>query len=350
MKRTLSLFLALLLFLGSSLLLSGCNSSRLERFSVQRFELFDTVTTVTGYAEDRAAFDAVASGILAELEEYHRLYDIYHTYEGIQNLATVNSLVDGEHPVVKVDRRILELLQTAKILESEMQGKMNIAMGSVLSLWHTCRTEAEESPLAARIPTAEALKTAGEHTSIHALVINEAAGSVHLTDPQATLDVGAIAKGYAVECIAARLEAEGVTGYLLNVGGNVRAVGGKPDGEPWTAGVQHPDDEEEFLARVRMQTGALVTSGSYLRCYTVDGVSYHHIIDPATGMPSAYFKSVSVLAPSSALADALSTALFCMSYEEGVELLRAYPGVGVLWVSVTGEVRMNDAFSASCKK
>ena len=95
MKRTLSLFLALLLFLGSSLLLSGCNSSRLERFSVQRFELFDTVTTVTGYAEDRAAFDAVASGILAELEEYHRLYDIYHTYEGIYLLIdnTKQSLI-----------------------------------------------------------------------------------------------------------------------------------------------------------------------------------------------------------------------------------------------------------------
>jgi thiamine biosynthesis lipoprotein len=109
--------------------------------------------------------------------------------------------------------------------------------------------------------------------------------------------------------------------------------------------VESPDGSE-YAARLSLAGQSLVTSGSYQRFYTVDGVAYHHIIDPATRMPASYVSSVSVLADSSALADALSTALFCMSYEEGAALVASYSDVGVLWILPDGEQRMNEAFRA----
>lgn len=348
LRRGCSCLLAVLLLLGSVAVFSSCGRQP-QRYTKQSYDLFDTVTEITGYASDRAEFDRIADGVLTELTEYHRLYDIYHTYEGLSNLATVNSLVDGVHPTVTVDGRILDLLETAVVLWSATHGKMNVAMGSVLSLWHTCRSDAAKDPALARLPSPEALEQASHHTAISSLRIDRATQSVQITDPHMTLDVGALAKGYAVECVAQRLESEGIAGYCLNVGGNVRTVGTKPEGERWLVGVERPDGGTGYAAELWMSTGALVTSGSYQRHFTVDQVRYHHIIDPGTRMPADAFSSVSVYAPSAALADALSTALFCMSYEEGLALLQSYPSVGVLWITREGTSFMNDVFSKLCK-
>ena len=163
-----------------------------------------------------------------------------------------------------------------------------------------------------------------------------------------TLDVGAIAKGYAVEMTAKALEERGVTGYVLNVGGNVRTVGAKGDGEPWVVGIENPQDDPEnpYLAYLDLSGESLVTSGSYQRFYWVDGERYHHIIDPNTLLPAKGFTSVSVVTKSSALADALSTALFCMSMEEGMELIASLPDTEAMWVTDTGEKLTSDGFSA----
>ena len=148
------------------------------------------------------------------------------------------------------------------------------------------------------------------------------------------LDVGAIGKGYAAERAAELLMDKAVTGYVLNIGGNIRAIGSKPDGNGWETGITHPNksSDERFIRRVNIENISLVTSGDYERYYTVGGVKYHHIIDPETLMPSEYFSSVSVFAKDSGLADALSTALFCMSYEDGIALVNSLEGVEVIWV------------------
>jgi thiamine biosynthesis lipoprotein len=184
----------------------------------------------------------------------------------------------------------------------------------------------------------EKLQEAAEHTSIEHLVIDEENSTVTLTDPKMKLDVGAIAKGYAVEMVARSLEEKGITGYVLNVGGNVRTVGTKADGSPWTAGVENPAEDEDapYLAYLALDSRSLVTSGSYQRYYVVDGKRYHHIIDPATLMPSEGFVSVSIVCPSSAQGDALSTALFCMTVEEGQALIESLPDTEAMWVLADG--------------
>lgn len=347
MKR---IFVAILLLSLALAALVGCETKK-EKFSTYSFEYFDTVTSIVGYAETQEEFDAISAEILRELGEYHRLFTIYHRYEGLENLCTVNELTDGVHRAVKVDGRIIEMLKYAKEMYEKTGGRVNVAMGSVLSIWHDYREAGRDEPWAAELPPMDKLRVAAEHTDINDLIIDEEAGTVFLADPQMRLDVGAIAKGYAVEMVARSLERQGITGYVLNVGGNVRTVGARDDGEPWTAGIENPDGnaDDPYFALVSLAGESLVTSGSYQRYYVVDGVPYHHIIDPETLMPSEGFISVSVLTKSSADGDALSTALFCMSGEDGLALVESLEGVEALWVLSDGTRVESSGFSAYTK-
>ncbi len=263
---------ALALCAALTALLPGCGGTP-TAFSTHSFDYFDTVTTVTGYAASQEEFDRVADQILERLGTYHRLYTIYHRYDGLENLCTVNELVDGAHRTVTVDAAIIDLLTFAKEMYARTDGAVNVAMGSVLALWHDHRTVGTENPAAATLPPADQLAEAGRHTAIEHLVLDSAQRTVTLTDPATRLDVGAVAKGYAVEQVARWLETEGITGYVLNVGGNVRTVGRKPDGSDWTVGIENPEDTAggDYLAYLHLCGEALVTSGSYQRYYLVDG-------------------------------------------------------------------------------
>ena len=332
--------------LTSCLGMSACEQSK-QKFTEYSFDYFDTVTTITGYTKNQEEFDKVCAEMLALLGEYHKLFTIYHRYDGMENLCTINELVDGEHRTVTVDRRIIDMLLYAKQAYELTDGKVNVAMGSVLSIWHEYREDGMDEPWNAQLPPVELLQEAAEHIDIQKILIDEQACTVTLTDPQMRLDVGAIAKGYAVEMVARQMEQKGITGYVINVGGNVRTLGAKPDGSGWTVGVENPDeDADDYLAYLQLNGKSLITSGSYQRYFIVDGKRYHHIIDPATLMPAEYFTSVSIVCDSSADGDALSTALFCMTYEQGLALIESLDGVEAMWLTVEGNLYYSSGFSA----
>ena len=134
--------------------------------------------------------------------------------------------------------------------------------------------------------------------------------------------------------VAQAAEARGLKSALISVGGNLRAIGTKPDGSQWSGGVENPWNASDvytasssYVSGVNMSDMALVTSGNYQRYYVVDGVRYHHLIDPDTLWPARYFDSVSVLSPDSGAADCLTTGLFCMSLEDGQKLIESLDGV-----------------------
>ena len=346
MKTRLFTVLLALCLAASAISLTACQKEP-EKFSTYSFDYFDTVTSISGYAESKEAFDAVANRILAELADYHRLFTIYHRFDGLENLCTVNELVQGQHRTVTVDRRIIDLLLYAKQMHALTDGRVNIAMGSVLSVWHEYRTVGMDDPTSASLPPMEQLQEAAQHTDIDCLIIDEQSCTVTITDPEMTLDVGAVAKGYAVEMIAQGLERDGITGYVLNVGGNVRTVGTKADGSPWTVGLESPfDEDEDYLCYLGLAGQSLVTSGSYQRYYLVDGKRYHHIIHPETLMPAEGFVSVSVLNRHSGSADALSTALFCMTLEQGMALVESLPDTEAQWVRPDGTISKTEGWDA----
>ncbi len=331
--------------------LSSCKlHSQKTKYSAHSFDYFDTATTITGYETTQEEFDAVAQDVFSQLSEYHKLYTIYQRFEGMENLCTVNELVGGTHRTVTVDRRIVDMLLYAKQMYTVTGGMLNVAMGSVLSLWHEYRAVGSDNPAEASLPPSELLAAAAEHTDITKMVIDEANCTVTLTDPLMKLDVGAIAKGYATERIALYLEEKGIAGYMLNIGGNVRAVGSKPNGEPWIVGIENGNNTDTYLAYLRLSEQSVVTSGSYQRYYTVDGKRYHHIIHPQTQMPANGFLSVSVICKDSGLGDSLSTALFCMSLEEGRALVESLPEVEVLWVEENGNQTVSSGWNAYIKR
>ena len=335
MNRILAAVLAVLL-------LSGCAAPALQSrdtvYEATFLTLFDTVTTIKAAAESREAFEQTAGQIYDKLEYYHRLFDIYHDYPGMNNLKTVNDQA-GIAPVV-VDAALIDFLLDCKDYYEITGGRVNVAMGSVLQLWHEARNDGLNDPANAKLPNPEKLEAAAEHMDIHRVEIDEEAGMVYLSDPELRLDVGAVAKGWAVQRVAETLP----EGILLSVGGNICATGPKYPDTPWVVGVRDPaGSAQDYLHTLSVSGGSVVTSGDYQRAYTVDGKQYHHIIDPETRMPPDYWRSVSVVCQDSALADALSTALFLLPLEQG-QALAEECGVGVLWVNAAGEEVMNDLF------
>ena len=340
MKRTATLILLLVLLCGCTAAPAKPDDTGLNRYEATFLTLFDTVTTIVGYAETEEAFTDTAQAFHDELLEYHQLYDIYNEYEGINNIKTINDH-GWEHPI-KVDQRIIDLLLFSKELYTQTEGRVNIAMGSVLRLWHDARETGIADPSRAALPDQAALEQAAAHTDIDSIQIDVEESTVFLSDPEVKLDVGAIAKGYAVEQVCRNTP----SGLLISVGGNVCPTGPKPEsGQPWVVGIQDPEDPEQYLHTIYVEDVSVVTSGDYQRYFTVDGVPYHHIIDPDTNYPAGYWRSVTILCRDSGVADALSTALFTLPQEAGQALLDAFQAEA-MWVRQDGTILYSPGFQA----
>lgn len=334
-RKACSLLAALLLLTGCA---SGSLSKEPTRYEASFLSLFDTVTTMVGYADSEEAFRATAQSIHDELLTYHQLFDIYNEYPDVNNLKTVNDQA-GKSPV-QVDRKIIDLLLFCREMEQATGGVVNTAMGSVLALWHEARTNGLNDPADAALPDLEALQEAAKHTNFDDVIIDEDACTVYLSDPAMRLDVGAVAKGYAVEQVCRNAP----EGLLVSVGGNVCSTGPKPDGSAWVVGLQDPDGDGN-LHTVYTETGSVVTSGDYQRYYTVDGRLYHHIIDPDTLMPGRRWRAVSILCADSGVADALSTALFLLPQADGQRLLEQFDAEA-MWLDSDGNAFYSPGFEA----
>ena len=304
----------------------------IEVHTEESYSWFDTYSVIRDYSgRSRAEFDTNFNKISARFDYYHKLFDIYNEYEDVVSLCEVNRLAkDGP---VTVSPELIEFIEYAKDIYALTGGEVNIAMGAVLSIWHKYREEGVS------VPSEALLSEAAEHCDITKIKIDKENHTVEFLDDKMSLDVGAIAKGYATECVADMLVADGISGYVLDIGGNIRAVGTKANGDSWRAGVKNPDmSGEPYIYYFDIADSSAVTSGNYERYYTVSGVNYHHIIDKDTLMPADHFSSVTVLTEDSALADSLSTALFNMTMEEGEALISTLDDVFVIWVTSDGSI------------
>lgn len=330
MKRIVCTLLAVSFILS----LVSCSGGGTKR-SRTEYGLFDTVITITGFGGSTEEFDEVSDVAFELFEEYNRLYDIYYSYRGINNLKTVNDNA-GIAPV-EVDAKIIELIEYGKYIYDLTSGETNIAMGSVLRLWSAAAERGDG------IPTDEALGAASEHTDISDIIVDREGSTVYISDPELSIDVGAIAKGYAAEKVADAIKGMSDGGYIINAGGNIVAVRDK-SGDAWKVDIIDPTDEDTPIG-IFLSDAAAVTSGSYQRYFEYNGKRYHHIIDADTLYPSEYFLSVTIVSDSSALADALSTALFSMPYEDGVRLAERAGVIGAMWIYPDGSTAFTDGFS-----
>jgi thiamine biosynthesis lipoprotein len=335
-----SICLVLIALLLASSLLGGCAAPK--RHEQVFLDVFDTVTTVTVYDTSEERANETIDKLYTLLQEYHRLYDIYHTYDGINNLATVNENA-GIAPVA-VDDRILDLIEYAISMDTLTKGRMNIAMGSVLKIWQAYREAGLNDPEQAALPPMKDLHAADANTSIDNIIIDRTAGALYLSNAGTQLDVGAIAKGYAAQRVIEAMREAGATSLLLSLGGNVCSIGTRSDGARWKVGIKNPYANDNLFV-VQVSGQSVVTSGTYERFYTVNGKNYHHIINPRTLMPSTIYDSITVISSDSALADALTTGLFCMPIDEGMALVESQPDTEALWVLSDRTQRMSSGFA-----
>lgn len=336
MRRILSVLLVVLLLTGCA----GRKQPEQKQYTATFLTLFDTVTSIVGKSESQEEFQKTAQAVHDELLVYHQLFDIYKDYEGLNNLKTVNDRA-GQEPV-QVDGRIIDLLKDCKEYYARTGGKVNVALGSVLYLWHEARNDGINDPAHAYLPDMKELEEAALHTALDAVVIDEGASTVYLPDAAMRLDVGAVAKGWSVQ----RVSETAPAGLLISVGGNVCATGPKDaNGTPWVVGVQNPDGGDDYPHTLYLTKGSVVTSGDYQRAYVVDGELYHHIIDPVTLYPSQYWRSVTIVCDDSGLADALSTALFVLPLEDGRALVESC-GAEAMWVDRDGKISYSQGFEA----
>jgi len=243
---------------------------------------------------------------------------------------------------VQADGRILALLSFGKEVYAMSEGRTNICLGAVLSLWHTARETKT-------LPEQAALQAAAVHTSIDALVLDTEKKTVAFTDEKLRLDVGAIAKGYATREVCKYAEENLWRAATVSIGGNVCSFGYKNDDGStlWNIQIENPDETAaEALETLHLANRSVVTSGDYQRYFEVDGKRYCHIINPDTLYPSEYMTSVTVICADAALADALSTTLFNMRIEDGVELIKKTDGVEAVWVDKEYRKTYSDGFTA----
>lgn len=324
------------------------DSNELTKYTINFLDVFDTSTDITGFAPSQEEFEKEAGVIKEQLTYYNNLYDIYNDYDGMNNIKTINDNA-GVQPVA-VEPEIIELLEFGKEMYELTDGKVNIAMGSVLSIWHEYREYGMNNPLDASLPDMKLLEAAGEHTDINDVIIDKEAGTVYLADKEMSLDVGSIAKGYAVQQVLEYCRSEGMDNILFSVGGNIAGLGSRGDGTNFKIAIQNPDLEsnEPYIQKVEIKDGqCVVSSGDYQRYYEVDGKRYCHIINPETFYPAETFAAVSILTNDSAKADALSTALFNMTIEEGQEFIESLDDVEAMWIYHDGTIVYSEHFKDS---
>lgn len=321
------------------------SAHKMERYEAQFTDVFDTVTEIIGYAGSQEEFTEQISELKEQFDYYNQLYDIYNDYEGINNIKTINDNA-GKEPV-KVAPEIIELLKLGKEAYEKTGGEVNIAYGSVLRVWHDYREAGLANPAQAELPAMEELEERALHTNIEDIIIDEEAATVYLADPEMSLDVGSIGKGFAVQKVADFAKEQGMENLLISAGGNICALGTREDGEAWRVGIQNPDlsSEEGYVQTVKVKDISIVTSGDYQRYYEVNGKKYCHIIDKDTLMPAEHVASVSVMMQDSGEADAMSTALFNMEYEEGKALVESMEGVEAMWIWQDGTIKYSSGFS-----
>lgn len=310
--------------------LSGCakNSEPISRTGFY----FDTVIQITLYdTEDETILD----GCFAMAEKYETLFSA--TKEG-SDVWKINH-ADGE--TVTVSEETVQLLTTATDYANATEGAIDPTIRPVSELWNF------GSENGVHVPEDAAIKAALSHVSYDHIRFGTAPSdetgepvlrTVTLTDPKAAVDLGFIAKGYIADKMKEYLLSQGVTSACISLGGNVLAIGEKPDGTPFRIGIQEPFAEEgTAIDTVEIRDTSVVTSGIYERCFYEDGVFYHHVLDTSTGYPvDNELASVTIICDSSTRADALSTSCLCLGLDKGRKFLDAQKDVAYLLITKDG--------------
>ena len=298
------------LFIGgllvAALMLAGCSAQTSAEESSQSREVYamDTVMTLEAYGQNA---DAALDAAVAEIERLDALWSIASS--------------DGEIAQLNAEKQItasadtLALLTRAKEISAATDGLFSTTIAPLMEAWGFTSGDY-------RVPDEAELSALLAHVDDEEIAISDSTVTI---PADAKVDLGGIAKGFTSARVMEIFRENGVENGILSLGGNVQALGTKPDGSLWRVGLQDPADERALFATLELADKAVITSGAYERNFEQNGIVYHHIIDPRTGYPAeSGLSSVTIVSDDGTLADGLSTALFIMGKEAAVEFWRSH--------------------------
>ncbi len=276
-----------------------------------------TLVTVTVVADSPEKARKATADAYDELDRLGRLLNFYAEDS---ELSAINRNA-GIKPV-HVSRDTLEIIKTAVMVGEQTEGGFDVTVGPIVKLWDfKKKTRPSASAIAEKLPS----------VGYENIVVDEVAATVFLKNPGIQLDLGGIIKGFAADKAVQSLKANGI-----------KLFGRQPDGRPWNIGIQNPraeGDKDELFATVNLGTQGISTSGDYQRYFILDGIRYHHLLNPKTGYPESLCRSVTVIAPEAALTDAYATGIFIMGPQKGLAVLERLGMDGVI-IDREGQVLM----------
>lgn len=272
-------------------------------------------------------------------QEIQRIEDLFSSNKDSSEISAINRSA-GVAPV-QVSQEVFALLQRAVNYAARFNGIFDVSIGPVTTLWGFNDDNVEIA-----IPSPQNLAEKLKLVDYHRIIFNQADTTVFLKTRGMRLDVGGIAKGYAIDRAAIKLKSKGITHFLINAGGDIHAAGYKLDEQNWVVGIQHPRQPNELLATFEGHDLSVATSGDYERYKIIDGRRYHHIIDPRTGFSGTLCQSVTVFANSAEEADAWATYLFILG-AQNFESVSARPAeIKVCFVEATGDIQYDASLNA----
>lgn len=328
LKKILIIILLLVLL---SLILLFIDKSSYKDYSRSYF-YFDTYISVkTSTVKSDREMNDIFNDIDYLYESYHKLTDAFNGYDDLINVYYLNNVLE-DNQSIELDTRLSDIIKMGKDYYEVSDGLFNIASGNLTIKWKEFLEECNGLPGGNELDV---------NINIDDIILED---RMYTKKNGIKLDLGAIAKGYVTELVSKYLEDNSIYSYVINAGGNV-VVGRAYNKSNFVVGITNPDNTSDMFTKVNVNNLSIVTSGSYQRYCTVDGVDYNHIINPKTGYPSNYMKSVTVISSSSLLADIYSTYLFLLPVEDGLEIVNSTSGIEAIWYVDENNIVRSDNFN-----
>lgn len=257
-------------------------------------------------------------------DEFHRIEQLMSPYIRDSEISLINS--EAEHKAVEVSPELFELLKTSMKFSQLSQGAFDISFASIGHQYdYRKHIQPDETQIKQSLPAVNFR---------HIELINN---TIHFSRPGMRIDLGGIAKGYSVDRAIALLQQCGIQSGIVSAGGDSRIIGDK-NGRPWIIGIQHPRKKQAYALRIPLTNSAISTSGDYERYFLTNDRRIHHIINPRTGRSARKSWSASVIGPDATTTDALSTTMFILGAEQGIQLINTMKNLDAIIIDDKGKI------------
>ncbi len=277
----------------------------------------DTFAEISCFSSDSEVASTAMQEAFREMKQIERLLSKHD--EGSE-LSRINRVAGIEE--TKVNSELFRIIERSIYYSKLSKGNFDITVAPLVDMWNAARKNN-------LVPEEETIESALRCVGYKNIVMDKERLSIYFLNSATKIDLGGIAKGYAVDRAKEILLSHGIESALIDIGGNIFALGNPPGKKSWLVGIQHPRDKDEIIYKLELKNKAVSTSGDYERFFILNGERFSHIVNPLDGMPTEGIASVTVVADSAEAADALSTAVFVMGIEKGLDIIESFSGAEV---------------------